>query len=48
MMDTPLVADAVDTFGFYEDHTSVLRAPRVLSRLETVLDRALGRRTPKS
>jgi hypothetical protein len=52
MMDTPLAAEAEDTFGFYEDHTSILRAPRVLVRLGMVLDHELGRapraRPPKS
>jgi len=42
MMDTPLAEAARDTFGFYEDHVSILAAPRVLARLETVLDQELG------
>ena len=42
MMDTPLAEAARDTFGFYEDHASILAAPRVLARLETVLDEELG------
>ena len=42
MMDTPLAASARDTFGFYEDHASILVAPRVLERLQTVLDHELG------
>ena len=44
MMDTPLAEAARDTFGFYEDHVSILAAPRVLARLETVLDQELGNR----
>jgi hypothetical protein len=42
MMDTPLAEAARDTFGFYEDHVSILAAPRALARLETVLDQELG------
>ena len=42
MMDTPLSREARDVFGFYEDHVSILSAPRVLDRLETVLDAELG------
>jgi pimeloyl-ACP methyl ester carboxylesterase len=43
MMDTPLAKTAQDTFGFYEDHVSILGAPRVFERLQTVLDHELGR-----
>ena len=42
MMDTPLATAARDTFGFYEDHVSILASPRVLARLEAVLDQELG------
>jgi pimeloyl-ACP methyl ester carboxylesterase len=42
MMDTPLTEAARDTFGFYEDHVSILTAPRVLARLELVLDQEIG------
>ena len=42
MMDTPLTEAARDTYGFYEDHVSILAAPRALARLETVLDQELG------
>jgi pimeloyl-ACP methyl ester carboxylesterase len=42
MMDTPLAGAARDTFGFYEDHVSILASPRVLARLEAVLDQELG------
>jgi len=44
MMDTPVAEQARDVFGFYEDHESILRAPRVLDRLTTVLERELPRR----
>ena len=47
MMDTPLAGMAQDTFGFYEDHTSILAAPRVLQRLEKVLDRELESASPR-
>jgi pimeloyl-ACP methyl ester carboxylesterase len=42
MVATPLTEAAVDVFGFYEDHTSILRAGRVLSRIEGVLETELG------
>jgi hypothetical protein len=42
MMDTPLAEAAEDTFGFYEDHVSILAAPRVFQRLDTVLDHHLA------
>jgi pimeloyl-ACP methyl ester carboxylesterase len=42
MVDTPLAARARDTFGFYEDHTSILDSARVVARLETVLDTELA------
>jgi pimeloyl-ACP methyl ester carboxylesterase len=35
---SPVTAWARDVFGFYEDHTSILSAPRVLSRVENVLN----------
>jgi pimeloyl-ACP methyl ester carboxylesterase len=44
MMDTPLAEAAQDTFGFYEDHVSILAAPRVFQRLDTVLDHHLASR----
>jgi pimeloyl-ACP methyl ester carboxylesterase len=46
MMDTPLTEAARDTFGFYEDHASILTAPRVLARLEAVIDQELGNTCP--
>jgi pimeloyl-ACP methyl ester carboxylesterase len=42
MMDTPLAKAAQDTFGFYEDHASILGAPRVFERLQMVLDHEFG------
>ena len=44
MMDTPLAEAANDTFGFYEDHVSILAAPRVFRRLDTILDHHLASR----
>lgn len=43
MCGSPVTDLAVDVFGFYEDHTSILAAPRVLRRLEGVLQAELGR-----
>jgi pimeloyl-ACP methyl ester carboxylesterase len=37
MCDTPVTQAASDVFGFYEDHTSILAAPQMLRRLETIL-----------
>lgn len=37
MCGSPVSGWARDVFGFYEDHTSILSAPLVLGRLETVL-----------
>jgi pimeloyl-ACP methyl ester carboxylesterase len=45
MNSTRVTASARDVFGFYEDHLSILSAPRVLDRLERVLDANLGRAT---
>jgi pimeloyl-ACP methyl ester carboxylesterase len=42
MMNTPLAQAAEDTFGFYEDHVSILAAPRVFQRLDAVLDHDLA------
>jgi pimeloyl-ACP methyl ester carboxylesterase len=43
MVDTPLAGQARDTFGFYEDHVSIVDSARVFDRLETVLDSEFGR-----
>jgi pimeloyl-ACP methyl ester carboxylesterase len=43
VMDTPLTQQARDTFGFYENHASIIEAPQVFERLEMVLDRELTR-----
>jgi pimeloyl-ACP methyl ester carboxylesterase len=42
MVATPVTEAATDVFGFYEDHTSILQAARVLSRIQGVLATELG------
>ena len=41
MVDPSLSGAARDVFGFYEDHTSILSAPLVFRRLDTVLQTEL-------
>jgi pimeloyl-ACP methyl ester carboxylesterase len=42
MVGTPVSQSARDVFGFYEDHNSILTAPRVFHRLDQILDGELG------
>ena len=41
MMDAPVVEQARDVYGFYEDHESILKSQRVFDRLVSVLRREL-------
>ena len=40
---SPVTGMAVDVFGFYADHNSILSEPRVLRRLDGVMNTELGR-----
>jgi pimeloyl-ACP methyl ester carboxylesterase len=42
VLGSPVSRQARDTFGFYEDHTSILSAPAVYERLAHILDGELG------
>jgi pimeloyl-ACP methyl ester carboxylesterase len=42
VVDAPVCKLARDTFGFYEDHNSILAAPLVYQRLQTVLELELA------
>ena len=43
MCGSPVTAWASDVFGFYEDHTSILAAPLVFDRIESIFQSEIDR-----